>query len=108
VAITAVSLPLLQEPLMTAGLFATTTAYWMIGLNDIRQRAQTIRRNFPVLGNLRYLLEMISPEIRQYFVEADNEAVPFDRNHRNIAYQRSKAMASSMPFGTRRNVEEVG
>ena len=53
--------------------------YWKVGLADIGQKGQTIRRNFPVLGNMRYLLEMIRPEIRQYFVEGDNESVPFSR-----------------------------
>lgn len=55
-----------QTVLLTAGLGALTGAYWMIGKRDIEQRSQTIRRNFPVLGNMRYLLEMIRPEIRQY------------------------------------------
>jgi hypothetical protein len=42
-----------------------TGAYWVIGLRDIKQKSQTIRRNFPVLGNARYLLEMI----REYLNE---------------------------------------
>jgi glutamate synthase domain-containing protein 2 len=107
-AVTLATVPIFQETMVTVGMGTVTAAYWAIGLNDIRQRAQTIRRNFPVLGNLRYLFEMIRPEIRQYFVEGDDEAVPFSRNHRAIAYQRSKGIASSMPFGTRRNVEAVG
>ncbi|KAG7364652.1 glutamate synthase [Nitzschia inconspicua] len=107
-AVTLATIPLFQETVLTVGMGTVTAVYWAIGLNDIRQRAQTIRRNFPVLGNLRYLFEMIRPEIRQYFVEGDDEAVPFSRNHRAIAYQRSKGIGSSMPFGTRRNVEAVG
>jgi glutamate synthase domain-containing protein 2 len=51
---------------------------------------------------------MIRPEIRQYFVESDEEAVPFDRNHRVIAYQRSKGVNSTMAFGTRRDVNAIG
>jgi glutamate synthase domain-containing protein 2 len=106
--VTLVTIPVFQETILTISIGALTSAYWAIGLNDIRQQAQTIRRNFPVLGNLRYLLEMIRPEIRQYFVEADDEAVPFSREHRAIAYQRSKGITSSMPFGTRRDVRAVG
>lgn len=64
--------------------------YWALGYHDITQSQHTILRNFPVLGNLRYLLEMLRPEIRQYFVEADDSERPFDRAHRNIAYQRAK------------------
>merc|ERR1712176_555814 len=84
---------------VTAGLGTLTGAYWYQGLKDIRQKSQTIRRNFPVLGNVRYLFEMIRPEIRQYFVEADDETgVPYDRNHRAIAYQRSKGVPATMAF----------
>jgi hypothetical protein len=42
--------------------------YWSAGLYDIRQQEHTIRRNFPVLGRVRYLLETFRPEIRQYFI----------------------------------------
>ncbi len=58
------------------------------------QTNQTIRRNFPVLGNTRYLLEMIRPEIRKYFVEGDNEAVPYSRSRaqRKIVYERTKGL----------------
>ena len=95
-------------PLLSAALATTTAAYWTIGLNDIGQTKQTIRRNFPVLGNMRYLLESIRPEIRQYFIEADDEQSPFSRSHRTIVYMRAKGIESTQPFGTRRNVNAVG
>ncbi|KAL7549159.1 hypothetical protein ACHAWF_012421 [Thalassiosira exigua] len=97
-----------HDPAITAILASTTAAYWYFGLNDIKQKGQTIRRNFPVLGNMRYLLEMIRPEIRQYFVEGDNEAVPFTRSQRTIVYERAKGIDSTMPFGTRRDSSAVG
>ena len=81
--------------------------YWALGYHDITQKHHTILRNFPVLGNTRYLLEMIRPEIRQYFVEADDTERPFDRSHRSIAYQRAKDVRDTLPFGTRRNVYDV-
>lgn len=95
-------------PAITLGLATTTAVYWMVGLNDIKQTHQTIRRNFPFIGNARYLLEMIRPEIRQYFVEGDNEAVPFSRAQRTIVYERSKGIECAMPFGTRMDVNEIG
>ena len=107
----ALSVPVLamtDYPACTLGLACGTAVYWAVGLNDIKQTNQTIRRNFPVLGNMRYLLEMIRPEIRQYFVEGDNEAVPFSRAQRTIVYERSKGTESSMPFGTRKDVQAVG
>ena len=43
----------------------------------LRPRRHAILRNYPVLGHLRFLLEFIRPEIRQYFIETDREEVPF-------------------------------
>lgn len=107
-ALTLASFPVLHEAVLTGALGTITGAYWFMGWRDINQNQQTIRRNFPVLGNIRYLLEMVRPEIRQYFVEGDDEAVPFDRNHRVVAYQRSKGVSSTMPFGTKRNTNAIG
>jgi hypothetical protein len=75
-----------------------------VGLDDLAQTSHTLRRNFPVLGNLRYLLESVRPEIRQYFIEGDSEAAPFDRAHRALAYQRAKDSPDTIPFGTKRDV----
>jgi hypothetical protein len=44
-----------------------------MGLHDMFQSKKTIRRNFPLLGRMRYLLESIGPEMRQYFIEKDLE-----------------------------------
>lgn len=80
----------------------------VLGLWDMAQKKQAIRRNFPVLGRMRYLLELIRPEIRQYFVESDNEGVPFDREHRSLVYQRAKSVRDTTPFGTKINVYAPG
>ena len=41
----------------------------LVALRDIfLQRRHTISHNFPVIGHLRYLLESIGTEMRQYFV----------------------------------------
>lgn len=91
-----------------AVLLGTLTAgYWHLGLQDIKQTSHAIRRNYPVLGNLRYVLETIRPEIRQYIVESDNEGRPFDRLHRSQIYQRAKNVDDTMPYGTRRDVYQV-
>jgi glutamate synthase domain-containing protein 2 len=50
----------------------------------------------------------VRPEIRQYFVEADLEGTPFNRENRSLIYSRSKKMSDTMPLGTRRDVYEVG
>ncbi|TGD59678.1 FMN-binding glutamate synthase family protein [Flavobacterium humi] len=79
-----------------------------MGLHDMFQSKQTIKRNFPLLGRMRYLLESIGPEMRQYFVETDTEGKPFNRLQRSLVYQRSKKETDSMPFGTQLNVYEPG
>jgi hypothetical protein len=89
-------------------LDAFVALYWYQGLKDIRQTTKAIPHNFPVLGNLRYLLESFRPEIRQYFVEADDEATPYDRAHRAMVYQRAKNATDTLPLGTRRDVYKEG
>jgi len=82
--------------------------YWYQGLKDMNQRSSSVLYNFPVLGHFRYLLEGIGPEIRQYFVESDNQATPFSREQRAMVYSRSKLQRDTLPFGTRRDVYVEG
>lgn len=77
-----------------------------IGIYDLFQTKHTILRNFPLLGHMRYLLEMIGPELHQYFVESDTDGKPIDRNHRAYIYERAKLQNETHPFGTELNVEE--
>jgi glutamate synthase domain-containing protein 2 len=80
----------------------------MIGYRDIFQKKHSIKRNFPLIGNLRYLLEKIRPEIMQYFVETDTEGRPINRIFRSIVYQRAKNVNDTAPFGTQMDVYEQG
>ncbi len=75
-----------------------------IGLYDIFQKKHTILRNFPVVGHMRFLLEMIGPELHQYFVESGTDGKPIDRNHRSYIYERAKEERQTHPFGTELNV----
>lgn len=80
---------------------------WM-GYTDMRQTRHAILRNFPVLGRLRYFFESVRPELRQYFVESDQEENPYSREKRSIIYQRAKDVLDTVPFGTRQDVYGVG
>src|SRR5690606_18253747 len=71
-------------------LFVIVAPLILLGIADIIQRKHAIRRNFPVVGRLRYLLESIRPEIMQYFVENDRDGRPLDRVMRSMVYQRAK------------------
>jgi glutamate synthase domain-containing protein 2 len=79
-----------------------------LGVRDTRQTRHSVLRNYPVIGHLRFLLEFIRPEMRQYFIEGDNEAAPFSRQQRSLVYQRSKGDSDKRPFGTQMNVAAVG
>ncbi|MCB2068853.1 MAG: FMN-binding glutamate synthase family protein, partial [Ottowia sp.] len=89
--------------LALVGLFLT-----LLGLRDARQKRHAVLRNYPVIGHLRFLLEFIRPEIRQYFIEADHEAAPFSRQQRSLVYQRAKSEGDKRPFGTQLDVQAEG
>ena len=80
----------------------------VLGLRDLRQTKRAVLRNYPVIGHLRFLFEWIRPEIRQYLLESDREAVPFSRQQRSLVYQRSKGDSDKRPFGTQLDVHEPG
>src|SRR3569623_440743 len=82
--------------------------FTLVGVYDLLQTRHAIRRNYPILGNLRFFFEFIRPEIRQYFVEADNERVPFSRAQRALVYQRAKGVEDKRPFGTMQDPYESG
>ena len=78
------------------------------GVLDVRQTRHAILRNYPVIGHLRFMLEFIRPEIRQYFIESDNEGNPFSRAQRSLVYQRAKGESDKRPFGTMLDVHAQG
>ena len=80
----------------------------LMALYDYLQSKHTIRKNFPVLGRLRYKMEAIAPGIHQYFVENDNGGKPFSREQRSVVYQRAKGVLDTKSFGTQKDVNEVG
>ncbi len=86
-------------------LFGSLT---LIGIWDLIQTKQSIRRNYPILAHMRFFLETIRPEIRQYFLESDSDAAPFSRNQRSLVYQRAKNVIDKRPFGTQRDVYIAG
>jgi glutamate synthase domain-containing protein 2 len=92
------SLPYLLPPLAFFGFFAA------LGVRDLTQRKHAILRNYPIAAHLRFILENIRPELRQYFFESDKEGMPFPRDKRAIVYQRAKGALDKRPFGTQYDV----
>ena len=89
---------------LALGLGALTA----LGVRDTRQTRRAVLRNYPVIGHLRFLLEYIRPEMRQYFLESDTEATPFSRQQRSLVYQRAKGEPDKRPFGTQKDVTATG
>lgn len=79
-----------------------------MGVFDIFQKSHTIRRNYPVIGRFRYMLESIRPEIMQYFVETDTEGRPLNRILRSLVYRRAKGENDTEPFGTQMAIYHSG
>jgi hypothetical protein len=72
-----------------------------VGLRDVTQTFSAVRRNYPIIGHIRFMLEKIRPEIRQYFIEERH------RGHAVFALatlawctQRAKGETDKRPFGT--------
>ena len=90
-------------------LFLVACALILVGLYDLRQTRHAVLRNYPILGHMRFFLEFIRPEIRQYFIEGDIEkGEPFTRAQRTVVYQRSKGVPDVRPFGTKLDVGAKG
>ena len=79
-----------------------------LGLFDLAQTRHSVRRNYPLIGNFRWLIEWIRPEIRQYLIEGDEDQTPFSRSQRSLVYARAKGESSERAFGTQLDVYRAG
>ncbi|MEG2134388.1 MAG: FMN-binding glutamate synthase family protein, partial [Pseudomonas sp.] len=87
---TCISLPFLSNHVWLWPFTLICALLSLVGLNDLRQSHHAVRRNYPILGNIRYLIETIRPEIRQYLLEGDDDKLPFSRAQRSLVYARAK------------------
>lgn len=81
---------------------------FFIGLWDMIQVKQTLRRNYPFVAWGRYIMEDLRPKIYQYFIESDTDGTPINRIMRSMVYQRAKKDLDSVPFGTQLDVYQEG
>jgi glutamate synthase domain-containing protein 2 len=75
---------------------------------DITQRKQAIRRNYPVIGHLRYFFEKLGKFFRQYFFAMDREELPFNRAERTWVYRAAKNVDTTGAFGSTHNLALSG
>ena len=103
-----------------AGVVAASFAdahvlYWLLlivplialGIYDIFSH-HNVLTNYPIIGHLRYMLEFISPEIRQYFLEDDESGRPFSRQQRGLIKARGRGGDGTHPFGTEYDIDAAG
>jgi len=74
------------------------------GVRDLFNKPHAVLRNYPIAAHLRFILESIRPELRQYFFEDEKHGTPFSRDQRAVVYQRAKMVLDKRPFGTQLDV----
>src|SRR5215469_6857961 len=87
---------------------ALCAALTALGTVDLMQTRHAVLRNYPLTAHIRFILEEIRPEIRQYFLESEKDGTPFSRDKRAIVYQRAKRALDKRPFGTQNDVYASG
>ncbi len=75
---------------------------------DVTQTKQAIRRNYPVIGHLRYYFEHLGTFFRQYFFAMDREEMPFNRAQRSWVYRAAKNVDNTVAFGSTRDLKPTG
>jgi glutamate synthase domain-containing protein 2 len=111
---------LLAIGLSAANAAAQHASFWLVaplllalalvalGVRDLLDTRHAILRNYPLAAHLRYILEGIRPEMRQYFFEDEKHGKPFSRDERALVYQRAKMVLDKRPFGTQHEVYQDG
>ncbi len=102
-AIAGLSVVFLVVPALRWGLVVTLPLV-LIALVDFFQRKHTLRRNYPLIARIRWLMEDLRPFARAYVVEGDLEGRPFNHDERSLVYARAKGELDSHPFGTELDV----
>ncbi|WP_153465387.1 FMN-binding glutamate synthase family protein [Sediminibacillus terrae] len=75
---------------------------------DKRQKQHPILRNYPLIGRVRYFLESIGPELRQYLFNNNREGKPFSRNDYQNIVKKAKYKRDVIGFGSQRDFDEPG
>ena len=93
---------------MAGAVSDACAGFTALGVRDLLQTRHAILRNYPIVAHLRFLLEFIRPEMRQYFIEDEKHGAPFCRATSAVVYQRAKVQSDKRPFGTQLDVYGTG
>ena len=91
---------LLLSPWLFAGTLLCTAMLALELKFRFGQTDHAILRNFGLFGAMRYLMESVGPELRQYWISSDTEERPFTRRERGEIYQYAKSTLNTSAFGT--------
>ena len=69
------------------------------------QKRHTLLANFGLFALLRYLIESLGPEFRQYLYSSDTEEKPFNRTERSDVYKKAKNEETNSSFGSLLNFD---
>ncbi|MEM7411106.1 MAG: FMN-binding glutamate synthase family protein [Myxococcota bacterium] len=97
--------------LMAGGIFVVLAVLFAGFYFSVRARNQSqhaLLRNFPLLGRMRYVLEHLGPELRQYLFDGDRTGKPFSREDYLSMVMASKYLNTLVSFGSKRDYEEPG
>jgi glutamate synthase domain-containing protein 2 len=97
-----------ERPWLVGTPLAVAAALTGLGIFDLAQTRHAVLRNYPISAHLRFLLEEMRPEMRQYFFEDEKTGLPFSRDRRSVVYQRAKHVSDKRPFGTQLDVYAEG
>jgi len=78
---------------------------FVVAVHDVVQRRNAVWRNFPVIGHFRNFFETTGPEMRQYWISADNQEQPFNRDQRRWVDASSRQRDNHIGFGTEADLE---
>src|SRR4051812_9303623 len=81
----------------------------LLWLNILAKKPQhSVIRAHPYLGWMRYLLEKIGPEFRQYWFDDDNSGKPFSRTDFLGLVFSAKYRSDLISFGSKRDFDKQG
>lgn len=79
----------------------------LLFVKDKFQTQHAILRTHPILGRMRYIFEMIGPEMRQYWFANDKDGKPIDRDTQEAIAKAGKYANTVMGFGSKKDFSKT-
>lgn len=89
-------------------ILLVVTGLVVLYILDVTQKKNTILRNYPVIGHIRFIAEDIGVYLRQYFYARDREELPFNRDQRTWVEHASENVDTTIGFGSTRDLRVTG